>query len=59
MALDQFLSQDEVDALLEGVTGESQSVAEPVSDPSGVRDYDPLKPRTHRSWTDANPGDRA
>lgn len=40
MAIDQFLSQDEVDALLEGVTGESQSVAEPVADPSGVRDYD-------------------
>jgi flagellar motor switch protein FliM len=37
---EQFLSQDEVDALLEGVTGESQQ-AEPVaSDPEGIRNYD-------------------
>ncbi len=36
---DQFLSQDEVDALLEGVTGESQKLdkEEPAS---GIRDYD-------------------
>lgn len=40
MAIDQFLSQDEVDALLEGVTGESQSVAEVDTDASGVRNYD-------------------
>ena len=40
MAIDQFLSQDEVDALLEGVTGESQSVAEVDVDESGVRNYD-------------------
>lgn len=40
MAIDQFLSQDEVDALLEGVTGESQSVSEAVLDASGVRNYD-------------------
>ncbi|MDZ4145158.1 MAG: flagellar motor switch protein FliM [Burkholderiales bacterium] len=40
MAIDQFLSQDEVDALLEGVTGESQSVAEVDTDVSGVRNYD-------------------
>ncbi|PKO40688.1 MAG: flagellar motor switch protein FliM [Betaproteobacteria bacterium HGW-Betaproteobacteria-3] len=40
MAIDQFLSQDEVDALLEGVTGESQSVAEVDTDAAGVRNYD-------------------
>lgn len=36
---DQFLSQDEVDALLEGVTGESQKL-EKEEPGSGVRDYD-------------------
>ncbi|MEQ1515223.1 MAG: flagellar motor switch protein FliM [Usitatibacteraceae bacterium] len=39
MAAEQFLSQDEVDALLEGVTGESQSA--PAEAPAGgVRSYD-------------------
>ena len=39
MAAEQFLSQDEVDALLEGVTGEGPAIA---ADPSegGVRTYD-------------------
>jgi len=36
---EQFLSQDEVDALLEGVTGESQK-AEQEAPVEGVRDYD-------------------
>ncbi len=36
---DQFLSQDEVDALLEGVTGESQKVEKDVA-PEGIRNYD-------------------
>jgi flagellar motor switch protein FliM len=36
---DQFLSQDEVDALLEGVTGESPS-ADTDDGGSGVREYD-------------------
>jgi flagellar motor switch protein FliM len=37
---ESFLSQDEVDALLEGVTGESQKIAnEPVST-EGIRNYD-------------------
>lgn len=36
---DQFLSQDEVDALLEGVTGEPQKV-EKESSPDGIRNYD-------------------
>ncbi|HYA65453.1 MAG TPA: flagellar motor switch protein FliM [Burkholderiaceae bacterium] len=36
---EQFLSQDEVDALLEGVTGESQKL--PKDEPTeGIRDYD-------------------
>jgi flagellar motor switch protein FliM len=34
-----FLSQDEIDALLEGVTGESQKLAKEEFDTSGVRDY--------------------
>ena len=39
MAIEQFLSQDEVNALLEDVTGESQST--PVEAPqTGVRSYD-------------------
>jgi flagellar motor switch protein FliM len=37
---DSFLSQEEVDALLEGVTGESQSYTEDAGDSSGVRSYD-------------------
>lgn len=37
---ESFLSQEEVDALLEGVTGESQSYTADAVDNSGVRDYD-------------------
>ena len=37
---DSFLSQEEVDALLEGVTGESQSYTEDSGDSAGVRAYD-------------------
>jgi len=37
---ESFLSQEEVDALLEGVTGESQTYTEDTHDPSGVRTYD-------------------
>ncbi len=36
---DSFLSQEEVDALLEGVTGESQTSAEEGVETGGVRDY--------------------
>ncbi|MCX8004087.1 MAG: flagellar motor switch protein FliM [Burkholderiaceae bacterium] len=36
---EQFLSQDEVDALLEGVTGESQK-APPPEEKGGIRTYD-------------------
>ncbi len=36
---EQFLSQDEVDALLEGVTGESQKL-DATEDTGGTRDYD-------------------
>jgi flagellar motor switch protein FliM len=36
---EQFLSQDEVDALLEGVTGESQKL-DATEDTGGVRNYD-------------------
>lgn len=36
----EFLSQDEVDALLKGVTGDVEDVAEPVEAGSGVRSYD-------------------
>lgn len=36
---DSFLSQDEVDALLEGVTGESQKVEKEVVPTGGVRPY--------------------
>ncbi|MCB5362830.1 flagellar motor switch protein FliM [Pusillimonas sp. CC-YST705] len=43
MAYSSFLSQDEVDALLAGVTGESQS-ATPVAAPTGVRPYDLSSP---------------
>jgi len=37
---DAFLSQDEIDALLEGVTGESQKLAKEEIDSSAVRGYD-------------------
>ena len=37
---ESFLSQEEVDALLEGVTGESQRNAEEVFEPGEVRSYD-------------------
>ena len=36
---DSFLSQEEVDALLEGVTGESQKVEKEAAPTSGVRGY--------------------
>jgi flagellar motor switch protein FliM len=36
----QILSQDEVDALLQGITGESQKLEEEVPQQGGVRDYD-------------------
>jgi flagellar motor switch protein FliM len=37
---ESFLSQEEVDALLEGVTGESQTYSEDVVDQGDVRSYD-------------------
>jgi len=37
---DQFLSQDEVDALLEGVTGESQKLDKTEAATGGIRSYD-------------------
>jgi len=37
---DQFLSQDEVDALLEGVTGESQKLDKDEAPQEGIRNYD-------------------
>lgn len=37
---ESFLSQEEVDALLEGVTGESQKLAEEVHEYGAVRSYD-------------------
>ena len=37
---ESFLSQEEVDALLEGVTGESQKTEEEVHDKGEVRNYD-------------------
>ncbi len=37
---DSFLSQEEVDALLEGVTGESQKIVEEVVEPGAIRSYD-------------------
>lgn len=43
MAHSSFLSQDEVDALLAGVTGESQSSA-PAAATSGIRPYDLSSP---------------
>jgi flagellar motor switch protein FliM len=36
----QILSQDEVDALLQGITGESQKLDEDDAPKSGIRDYD-------------------
>jgi len=39
VSAEQYLSQDEVDALLEGVTGESQARA-PEAPTSGIRSYD-------------------
>ena len=36
----QILSQDEVDALLQGITGESQKLEEEEAPTTGVRDYD-------------------
>ncbi|BDI04462.1 flagellar motor switch protein FliM [Sphaerotilus microaerophilus] len=36
----QILSQDEVDALLQGITGESQKLEEVDAPKSGIRDYD-------------------
>ena len=35
----QILSQDEVDALLQGITGESQSIEPEVAKAGGIRDY--------------------
>ena len=37
---ESFLSQEEVDALLEGVTGESQTYSEDVVDQGAIRTYD-------------------
>ena len=37
---EQFLSQDEVDALLEGVTGESQKLDKDDAPEEGIRNYD-------------------
>ena len=36
----QILSQDEVDALLQGITGESQKLEQEDAPKSGIRDYD-------------------
>jgi flagellar motor switch protein FliM len=36
----QILSQDEVDALLQGITGESQKLEQEEASSTGVRDYD-------------------
>ena len=36
----QILSQDEVDALLQGITGESQKLEQEESSTAGIRDYD-------------------
>ena len=36
----QILSQDEVDALLQGITGESQTLEEAPADEAGIRSYD-------------------
>lgn len=37
---DQILSQDEVDALLQGITGESQKLEQEETPTGGIRDYD-------------------
>ena len=37
---DQILSQAEVDALLQGITGESQTLETPAPPADGIRDYD-------------------
>ena len=37
---ESFLSQEEVDALLEGVSGESQATVEPQAQKGEVRTYD-------------------
>jgi flagellar motor switch protein FliM len=37
---DQILSQDEVDALLQGITGESQKLDQEEKPTTGIRDYD-------------------
>ena len=37
---ESFLSQEEVDALLEGVTGESQKIVEDIPEAGAVRSYD-------------------
>ncbi|AMO98847.1 flagellar motor switch protein FliM [Collimonas arenae] len=39
MAYEQLLSQDEVDALLQGVTGETDAAAAPLPNPEGVQAY--------------------
>ncbi|MFJ2990538.1 flagellar motor switch protein FliM [Collimonas sp. NPDC087041] len=39
MAYEQLLSQDEVDALLQGVTGETDAAAAPPPNPEGVQAY--------------------
>lgn len=44
MSYQNFLSQDEVDALLEGVTGESKKTSRQADDPGGVRPYDLSSP---------------
>lgn len=44
MAYSNFLSQDEVDALLAGVTGESEEIPAKAPAPHGVRPYDLSSP---------------
>ncbi|OZI22354.1 flagellar motor switch protein FliM [Bordetella genomosp. 7] len=44
MAYEAFLSQDEVDALLAGVTGEADSKEREAADPHGARAYDLSSP---------------
>jgi len=44
MAYEAFLSQDEVDALLAGVTGESESAPPAQAEPEGTRAYDLSSP---------------
>lgn len=44
MSYQSLLSQDEVDALLAGVTGETEQQAEPQNDGSGIRSYDLSSP---------------